>query len=133
MKRKLSLIWILFIFFSCTEEEPTRTDENLVRNLAAGPMSVDFFAVGGIDRSGDFEGVTFVFFPSGQLEVFRGTQLLDQGTWKTKVDSGRIELELSFSRFEELNGEWYQVFIWSTQVKLRKDQDDSELILERQQ
>ena len=132
MERKLFLIWILLIFWSCTEEEPTRTDENLVRNLAAGPMTIDFFEVGGIDRAGDFEGVYFVFLPNGQLEAYRGTQLLDQGAWNTKVDSGRIELELSFSKFEVLTGEWYQVFIWSNQVKLRKDQDDSELILERQ-
>ncbi|OYX17661.1 MAG: hypothetical protein B7Z16_09850 [Algoriphagus sp. 32-45-6] len=128
MRRLLLLIGIAFLVFSCAEEEPVRTDENLIQNLSFGQWRISSFLLNGVNQTSDFDGKNFVFYPSGQSEVFRGTQLLGQGTWSTTV--------LTFSpdsEFEILNGEWFQIHIVLNQIKIVKSEQDStkELLLEK--
>lgn len=126
MARRLYLFyWIALFFFSCTAEESTRTDTNLVRNLTSAIWEISFFIVDGTDQSSDFEGVSFIFLPNDQVEAFRGTQLLAQGKWGTRIKSGRVEFELSFAsntEFAKLSGDWYQDAIISNRIIFRKDQ-----------
>ena len=134
MKCAKPLFWIILIFFSCGEKEnPTLGDNYLFQALANGEWSISYFEIRGVNRTQEFEGVNFMFLPNGQMEGYLGTRLLSQGTWSTRVDSGRRKLRLSLSQFEELNGEWFQDFIKPSQVKLRKDDKNSEafLFLER--
>ena len=136
MKRLLLLIGIAFLGFSCSEEEPVRTDENLVQNLSVGQWRISSLLINGVNQTSEFEGSSFVFYPSGQSEIFRGTQLLGQGTWSTTVQGGRIQLQLSFSQnsqFEVLNGEWFQAHIVLNRIKINKESQGSlkELILQK--
>ena len=97
MKKLLSLA-LLVIFCACTsEEEPNRTDENLSQLLISGSWRIILFEDNGIDRADDFEGTNLLFSSSGRVEAFRGTQLLDEGSWQAKVEDGRVEFELAFS------------------------------------
>ncbi len=121
--------WLALIFFSCVKEEPARTDTNLIRNLTSATWKISFFIVDGADQSSDFEGVSFVFLQNGQAEAFRGTQLLAQGTWGTRIDSGRVEFELLFASnpvFDKLTGDYYQDAIISNRIIFRKDQPNSQ-------
>lgn len=130
MKRTKAFFWIILIFFSCGEKEnPTLSDDYLVQALATGEWHISYFEIRGTNRAQEFEGINFVFLPNGQMEAYLETRLLSQGTWSTKVDSGRIKLQLSLTQFEELNGEWFQDFIKPRQVKLRKDDKNSETLL----
>jgi hypothetical protein len=136
MRRLLLLIGIAFLVFSCAEEEPVRTDENLIQNLSVGQWRISSFLLNGVNQTSDFDGKNFVFYPSGQSEVFRGTQLLGQGNWSTAVVDGRIKLQLTFSpdsEFEILNGEWFQIHIVLNRIKIVKSEQDStkELLLEK--
>jgi hypothetical protein len=130
MKRIVYLLWFTLIFFSCTpEEQLTRSDINLIQSLTSSIWEISFFIVDGIDQSSDFEEVSFVYLPNGQVEAFRGTQLLAQGNWGTRVDSGRIAFELSFAsnpEFDKLSGDWYQQAIISKRIIFRKDQPNLE-------
>ncbi|WP_111669103.1 hypothetical protein [Algoriphagus litoralis] len=132
MTRRLYHFWIALFLFSCTAEEPTRSDTNLIQNLTSSIWEISFFIVDGTDQSSDFEGVSFVFLESGQVEAFRGTQLLAQGNWSTGINSGRVEFELSFASnptFEQLSANWFQEAIISNRIIFRKDQTNSEDIL----
>ena len=136
MKNTFTLITLLILLFSCAEEEAVRTDENLVQNLSVGQWRIGSLLVNGVNQTTEFEGYNFVFYPSGQSEVFRGTQLLGQGTWSTTVQGGRIQLQLSFSQnsqFEVLNGEWFQAHIVLNRIKINKESQGSlkELILQK--
>ena len=136
MKNTFTLITLLILLFSCAEEEAVRTDENLVQNLSVGQWRIGSLLVNGVNQTTEFEGYNFVFYPSGQSEVFRGTQLLGQGTWSTTVQGGRIQLQLSFSQnsqFEVLNGEWFQAHIVLNRIKITKESQGSlkELILQK--
>jgi hypothetical protein len=129
MARRLYLIWIAVLFFSCDSEEPTRTDTNLIRNLTSAIWGISFFIVDGADQSSDFDGVSFVFLRNGQVEAYSGTQLLAQGNWETRIESGRVEFDLSFAsnaQFDRLSGDWYQVSIISNRIIFRKNQPNSE-------
>lgn len=124
MQRILILFWFAIIMSACEkEEDQNRTENNLVQNLTSGPWEISFFVLGGIDRVKDFEGVIFSFLSNGQVEAYRGTQLLAQGLWSTRVDSGRIEVQTAFSsnpKFENLNANWYQFSVISNRITLRK-------------
>lgn len=129
MAKRLYLFWIALIFFSCNPEESTRSDTNLIRNLTSDIWEISFLILDGVDQSSDFEGVSFVFLQNGQVDAFRGTQLLAQGNWGTRIVSGRVEFELSFAsnpEFEKLGGDWYQSAIISNRIIFRKDQPNSE-------
>ncbi len=129
MTRKLYLVWIALFFFSCTpEEESGRSDTNLIRNLTSAIWEISFFILDGTDQSKDFEGVSFVFLQNGQVEAFRGTQLLASGSWGTRIDSDRVEFELTFAsnpEFDKLSGDWYQDAIISNRIIFRKVQPNS--------
>jgi hypothetical protein len=133
MDRKIALFWIILMFFSCKENEPPRTDENLFQSLSSGLWEISFFEKGGINLAREFDGVSFVFYPNGQSEAYQGSQLLDQGTWSTRSESGKNKLQLSFSRFEKLNGDWNQGFVRSDQIQVKKENGNSgsQLFLEK--
>jgi ABC-type dipeptide/oligopeptide/nickel transport system permease subunit len=137
MKSLVFLLAIAAIFYSCSSEEtPSRTDENLVQNLSVGQWRISSFLLNGVNQAAEFDGNSFVFYQSGQMEVFRGTQLLGQGNWSSSVVGGRIKLQLSFppdSRFALLNGEWFQVHIVLNRIKIVKSEQNStkELLLEK--
>lgn len=131
MRHYLFFFVISFLTYSCQEEKPDRTVENLSQNLSSGIWEVSFFDKNGIIQTEEFQGISFVFDPSGKSEAFRGTQLLDQGTWRTYVDSGKINLELSFSFLKELNGEWNQDFIRDNQIMVKRDSSSSILVFEK--
>jgi hypothetical protein len=126
MDRKIALFWIVLMFFSCKENELPRTDENLFQSLSSGLWEISFFEKGGINLAAEFDGISFVFYPNGQSEAYKGSQLLDQGTWNTRSVSGKNKLQLSFSRFEKLNGDWNQGFVRSDQIQVQKENDNSE-------
>lgn len=137
MKPLVVLFVFTCFFYSCSpEESPSRTDENLIQNLSVGQWRIGSLLVNGINQTSEFDGYNFVFYPGGQSEVFRGTQLLGQGTWNTTVQGGRIQLQLSFSQnsqFEVLNGEWFQAHIVLNRIKITKESQGSlkELILQK--
>ncbi|GMQ34101.1 hypothetical protein Ataiwa_23730 [Algoriphagus taiwanensis] len=136
---KSLLAFLLLACFSCScssEENPSRTDENLVQNLSTGQWAISSFVENGLERGGDFAGVDFSFFPNGQIEAYRGTQLLGQGSWSSGNAVRRIEVRISFpsgSPFVDLNADWYQVFIRLNRIQLRNTRIDSDdfLILQR--
>ena len=138
MKSLLSFLLIAYFFCSCSSEEnPSRTDENLVQNLSTGVWEISLFEVEGINRSAEFEGIGFSFFPNGQVEALRGTQLLGQGAWSSGSNSGRVEVRLAFPDtplFSMLNADWYQVFIQNDRIQLRNSRPESDdfLILVKQ-
>lgn len=109
---------------SCVkEEDQDRTEDNLVQSLTSGTWEISFLALNGIDRGKEFEGINFSFLPNGQVEAFRGTQLLGQGIWSTRVDSGIIEIQISFysnPKFENLNAIWSQYSVSFNRITLRK-------------
>jgi antitoxin component YwqK of YwqJK toxin-antitoxin module len=131
MKFFLSLFFLGVLFSSCQEEKPSRTVENLAQSISTGVWEVSFFDKNGSIQTEEFEGISFVFYPSGKSEAFRGTQLLDQGTWRTALDSGKIKLELTFSLLKDLNGEWNQDFIRESQITLRRQTINSLLVFEK--
>lgn len=124
MKNLLFLCFVV-IFCSCEKEEsPTRTDQNLSQSLIDRSWLISVFEVEGINRTGDFEGVNFNFLPSGQVEVFRGSQLLNEGNWSTSVEEGRVVLEFSFaadSNYEGFNRKWYQTLLGFGRITFRVD------------
>ena len=71
------------------------------------------------------------FYPNGKSEAYRTTQLLDQGNWRTYVDSGKIKLELTFSVLKDLNGEWNQDFIRESQIKVKRETMNTILVFEK--
>ena len=136
MKHVFLTIWIVLFLFSCSEEEPVRTDDNLVQNLSVGQWRISSLLINGVNQTSEFEGSNFVFYPSGQSEIFRGTQLLSQGTWSTTVAGDRIQLQLSFPQddpFAVLNGAWFQTHIVLNRIKITKESQGSlkELILQK--
>jgi hypothetical protein len=131
MKNALFLLGFLFLLTSCVEQEPARTDENLIQSLSAGVWEVSFFDINGSIQTGRFEGISFIFYPNGISEAYRGTQLLDQGKWRTYLESGKIYLELTFTNLQELNGEWYQDFIRDSQIIVRRESMNSLLVFEK--
>jgi hypothetical protein len=133
MKCSLYFFWILLIMISCKENELPRTDENLFQSLSSGLWEISFFEKGGINLAAEFDGISFVFYPNGKSEAYQGSRLLDQGTWSTSSVSGKNKLLLSFSRFEELNGDWNQGFVRSDQIQVQKENGNSEsqLFLEK--
>ncbi|TFV95795.1 hypothetical protein E4S40_06115 [Algoriphagus kandeliae] len=128
--KKALIFWAVLVLFSCTgEESPSRTEENLFQTLTSGQWGISYFEDGGSDRASDFEGINFNFLSNGQVEAFRGTQLLDLGIWSTSIENRRAEIELSFPSnplFENLNGNWYQILIGYERVSFRKDNEVSE-------
>lgn len=103
-----------------------RTDQNLSQTLIARPWLLSVFEVNSINRTGDFEGVNFNFLPTGQVEVYRGSQLLNEGTWTTGVEGGRVVFELSFvgnPAYEGFNRKWYQTFLGFDRITFRVDED----------
>ncbi|GMQ28978.1 hypothetical protein [Algoriphagus confluentis] len=138
MKSFLSILILSGFFLSCiSEESPSRTDENLVQNLSTGVWEISLFEVDKINRSAEFEGIGFSFFPNGQVEALRGTQLLGQGAWSSGTNSGRVEVRLAFPNtppFSMLNADWYQVFIQNDRIQLRNSSPESDnfLILKKQ-
>ncbi len=131
MKFFLSLFFLGVLFSSCQEENPSRTVENLAQSISTGVWEVSFFDKNGSIQTEEFQGISFVFYPGGKSEAFRGTQLLDQGTWRTALDSGKIKLELTFSLLKDLNGEWNQDFIRESQITLRRQTINSLLVFEK--
>lgn len=113
------------LFSSCQEDQsPTRTDQNLSQSLVERSWLISVFEVEGVNRTGDFEGVNFNFLPSGQVEVFRGSQLLNEGTWSTTVEEGRVVLEFYFSEksdYEGFNRKWYQTLLGFGRITFRVD------------
>lgn len=130
MRHYLFFFVISFLTYSCQEEKPDRTVENLSQNLSSGVWEISFFDRNGIIQTEEFQGISFVFYPSGKSEAYRGTQLLDQGSWRTYVDSGKINLELSFSFLKDLNGAWNQDFIRDNQIMVKRDSPSSILVFE---
>lgn len=124
MKRILILYWFALFMSSCVKEaDQDRTEDNLVQSLTSGTWEISFLALNGIDRGKEFVGINFLFLPNGQVEAFRGTQLLGQGLWSTRVDSGIIEIQISFSsnpKFENLNAIWSQYSVSFNRITLRK-------------
>ena len=131
MKSALFLLGFLFLLTSCAEQEPAHTDENLIQSLSTGVWEVSFFDSNGSIQTDRFEGISFVFYPNGVSEAYRGTQRLDQGMWRTYLQSGKIYLELTFSNLQELNGEWYQDFIRDSQIIVRRESINSLLVFEK--
>jgi antitoxin component YwqK of YwqJK toxin-antitoxin module len=131
MKTSPFLLIFLALLISCVEEKPDRTDENLSRNLSMGVWEISFFDNNGTIQTEDFQGISFVFYPNGKSEAYRTTQLLDQGNWKTYVDSGKIKLELTFSDLKDLNGEWNQDFIRESQIKVKHESMNTILVFEK--
>ncbi len=137
MKPLVVLFVFTCFFYSCSpEESPSRTDENLIQNLSVGQWRISSFLLNGVNQTSDFDGYNFVFYPGGQSEVFRGTQLLGQGTWSTIVAGDRIQLQLSFPQddpFAVLNGAWFQTHIVLNRIKITKESQGSlkELILQK--
>lgn len=131
MKTSPFLLIFLALLISCVEEKPDRTDENLSRNLSMGVWEISFFDKNGTIQTEDFQGISFVFFPNGKSEAYRTTQLLDQGNWKTYVNSGKIKLELTFSDLKDLNGEWNQDFIRESQIKVKHESMNTILVFEK--
>lgn len=127
---RLFTLFLCLILISCTEDgQSPRSDENLFDTLTEGQWQVTFFEVNGQDQANNFEGINFNFIPNGQVEAYRGTQLLDEGSWSTRRENGRAEFELSFSDnplFETLNGEWYQIVLGFGRVTFREISDESE-------
>lgn len=132
MKRILIFFLFALVISSCVENDERKPNEdNLVKNLTSGLWEISFFTLAGIERGKDFEGNNFSFLPNGQVEAYRGTQLLAQGLWNTNVISGRIEMQTSFSsipKFENLNANWYQVSIINNRITLRKINSEDYLI-----
>ena len=122
--RSLLILFILGLLFSCTEKaEDTRSDQFLIQTLTSEPWKLELFKENGLDRVGPFEDVNFVFLSIGRVEVYLGTQLLGEGTWKTKTANQRVEFELSFGdnpTFMELNGEYYQTFLANSRLMFRE-------------
>lgn len=131
MKFFLPLFFLGALFSSCQEENPSRTVENLAQSLSTGVWEVSFFDKNGSIQTEEFQGVSFVFYPSGMAEAYRGTQLLDKGNWRAYVDSGKIKLELTFPFMKDLNGEWNQDFIRESQITLRRETQNSLLVFEK--
>lgn len=131
MKTSPFLLIFLALLISCMEEKPDRTDENLSRNLSMGVWEISFFDNNGTIQTEDFQGISFVFYPNGKSEAYRTTQLLDQGNWKTYVDSGKIKLEITFSDLKDLNGEWNQDFIRESQIKVKHESMNTILVFEK--
>jgi len=127
----LSLFFLGVLFFSCQEEPPSRTVENLARSLSTGVWEVSFFDKNGSIQTEEFKGISFVFYPSGMTEAYRGTQLLDQGNWRAYLDSEKIKLELTFPLLKDLNGEWNQDFIRESQITVRRENINSLLVFEK--
>ncbi|MGM0943881.1 MAG: hypothetical protein ACQEW9_01780 [Bacteroidota bacterium] len=125
--KKVFIFWIALIFCSCEREESSmRTDQNLSQTLIARPWLLSVFEVNSINRTGDFEGVNFNFLPTGQVEVYRGSQLLNEGAWTTGVEGGRVVFELSFvgnPAYEGFNRKWYQTFLGFDRITFRVDED----------
>lgn len=125
--KKVFIFWIALIFCSCEGEESSmRTDQNLSQTLIARPWLLSIFEVNSINRTGDFEGVNFNFLPTGKVEVYRGSQLLNEGTWTTGVEGGRVVFELSFVgnlAYEGFNRKWYQTFLGFDRITFRVDED----------
>ncbi|TDQ18217.1 hypothetical protein DFQ04_0015 [Algoriphagus boseongensis] len=123
MKRILTL-FILGLLFSCTEkEEIPRSDEFLINTLTTEQWRLEFYEENGVERVGLFEGINFIFLSIGKVEVYRGTQLLGEGAWKTRTANRRVEFELSFgenSNFKELNGAYYQTFLANERLMFRE-------------
>ncbi len=114
MRRLLLFIGIAFLVFSCSEEEPVRTDENLVQNLSVGQWRISSLLFNGVNQTSKFEGSSFVFYPSGQFEIFRGKKLLGQGILSTTAQGIGIQPLLSFPQddlFAVLHREGFQVHI----------------------
>ena len=131
MKTSRILLVFFFLFAACVEQEPARTDENLFRNLSMGVWEVSFFERSGSIQTDLFQGISFIFYPNGISEAYRGTRLLDQGTWRTFVDSKNIKLELTFSNLQDLNGDWYQDFVRDSQITIRRESMNSLLVFEK--
>ena len=131
MKTSPFLLIFFALLISCVEEKPDRTDENLSRNLSMGVWEISFFDNNGTIQTEDFQGISFVFYPNGKSEAYRTTQLLDQGNWKTYVNSGKIKLELTFSDLKDLNGEWNQDFIRESQIKVKHESMNTILVFEK--
>jgi len=129
MNRLFTLFFCL-ILISCTEDgQSPRSDETLFDTLTAGQWQVTFFELNGQNQANLFEGINFNFIPNGQVEAYRGTQLLDEGIWSTRRVNRRAEFELSFSDnplFETLNGEWYKIVLGFGRVTFREISDESE-------
>lgn len=114
LKHVFFSIWTVLFLFPCTEEEPVRTDENLVQNLYVGQWRISSLLINGVNQTSEFEGSSFVFYPSGQFEIFRGKKLLGQGIWSTTAQGIGIQPLLSFPQddlFAVLHREGFQVHI----------------------
>lgn len=131
MLRSYFVLLTVMLLFSCKEEESGRTDENLAQHLSTGVWEISYFEVNGAIRTEEFQGIDFIFYPDGKAETYRETQLLQQGTWQTYVQSEKIKLELSFPQLQLLNGIWEQDFIRESQVKVKKESTKTLLILEK--
>lgn len=121
--KKVFIFWMALVFCSCEKEESfSRTDQNLSQTLIARPWLLSVFEVNSINRTGDFEGVNFNFLPTGKVEAYRGSQLLNEGTWTTGVEGGRVVFELSFNgnpAYEGFNRKWYQTFLGFNRITFR--------------
>lgn len=125
------LCFIGILFSSCQEENQVRTVDNLSQNLTSGVWEISFIDKNGRIQTEEFQGMSFVFYPNGNSEAYRTTQLIDQGNWRAYIDSGKIKLKLSFTILEDLNGEWNQDFIRESQITLQRNTQNSLLVFEK--
>jgi len=131
--KKLLLLLVTLPFFSCIEDtDVARTDGNLFEALVSSQWRVNFFENEGLDKTSDFSGISFNFLSSNQVEAYRGSQLLEAGSWSTSVDDGRVEFEILFSGnsiLNKLSNNWYQTLLVDKRLWLREDDDDSKDLL----
>ncbi len=131
MKRILSLCILAALMACSPEEEPDiqRTDEFLFDALVSSRWKVTLFEDDGVVETKNFDGISFTFIPNGQVEAYRGTQLLDVGSWRSYTEDGRVEFELEFENdpiLEELSDTWYQDRMTNGRLSLREESDGSE-------
>lgn len=141
MKRLIYALALTFFLFSCDDEDKdpilNASEEKLVNTIENSVWRVTLFIEDGEDETSDYTGITLNFLPAGKIEAFNGSQLLEEGTWRTLRDDGKLEFWITFTQneiLEEISDDWYVISMTETKIEMEDDNDQfiDKLTLQKQ-
>ncbi|MFC3879710.1 hypothetical protein ACFOSV_05965 [Algoriphagus namhaensis] len=130
MKNLIYAFVLTFLLFSCDDEDKdpilNASEEELVNTVENSVWRISLFIEDGKDETSDYSGITFNFLPAGKIEAFNGGQLMEEGTWKTLRDDGKLEFWITFTQneiLEEISDDWYVLSMTATKIEMEDDND----------